>query len=82
MFDDRRSFVTRAFLRAELDLEFKVYAASGADVALLERLRQWNERSPRLTEVQLEQSFIQAFFVETWSYASTGGGGDHTFGCR
>lgn len=78
MFDDRYSFVTRAFLRSELDLEFKVYAQSDSDAALLDRLRRWNRRSNRLTETQLESGFIQTFFVETWGYALTGGGGEHT----
>ena len=77
-FDDKYSFVSRAFLQSELDIEFKVYAESGVDETLLARLRAWNDRSTQMSEVQLEAGFIQAFFVETWGYTPTGAGGDHT----
>ncbi|MEQ1708431.1 MAG: DNA methyltransferase [Terricaulis sp.] len=78
MFDDRLSFVSRAFLRGEFDLEFKVYTQSGADEALLARLRAWDGRSKSLSETQLEGGFIQAFFVETWGCGLAGGGADHS----
>lgn len=78
MFDDRLSFVSRAFLRGEFDLEFKVYTQSGADEALLARLRAWDGRSKSLSETQLESGFIQAFFVETWGCGLAGGGADHS----
>jgi len=42
MFDDSRGFVTRSFLRALLDLEFRVYSADGTDDALKKRLIDWD----------------------------------------
>jgi hypothetical protein len=70
MFDDTRAFVTRAFLRAELDLEYRAYAAED-DEAFLQRLKAWDAR-PVLTETQTEAAFIQAFFVEIWGYGLGG----------
>jgi hypothetical protein len=78
VFDDSRSFVGRAFLQSELNIEFKVYAASGHDETLLARLRDWDRRASTQTERQLEAPFIQAFFVDTWGYAPTGAGVDHS----
>jgi hypothetical protein len=78
VFDDRNSFIGRAFLRSELDLEFKVYSQGGDDAGLMARLSDWDKRSKKLTETQQESAFIQAFFVQTWGYAATGGGGEHT----
>lgn len=43
MFDDSRAFVTRAFLRAEFDLEFRAYVGDGKDAELLQRLRDWDD---------------------------------------
>ncbi|MGZ8408119.1 MAG: hypothetical protein ACXWVJ_08840, partial [Caulobacteraceae bacterium] len=70
MFDDRRAFVSRAFLRAELDLEYRAYAAEH-DADLLTRLREWDERM-QLSETQAEGAFIQKFFVEVWGYGQAG----------
>lgn len=70
MFDDSRSFVTRAFLRAEFDLDFRAYAAEH-DADLLKRLRDWDGRPP-LSETQAEGAFIQTFFVDTWGYGDAG----------
>jgi len=66
MFDDSRSFVTRAFLRAEFELDYRAYTAA-ADAELLKRLRDWDGRL-RLSETQAEGAFTQTFFVETWGY--------------
>ena len=71
MFDDSRAFVTRAFLRSELDLEYKAWAEGGEDPALLERLKAWSKRSKR-KETSAEGAFTQAFFVETWGYGDAG----------
>ena len=70
MFDDSRSFVTRAFLRAEFELDYRAYTAA-ADAELLKRLRDWDGRL-RLSETQAEGAFTQTFFVETWGYAEAG----------
>lgn len=71
MFDDSRSFVSRAFLRSAFDLEYRAYCESDQDAALLARLAEWDRRL-RLSERQAETAFIQTFFVETWGYGETG----------
>jgi hypothetical protein len=70
VFDDSRSFITRAFLRAEFDLDYRAWTEE-RDVALLQRLRDWDERL-RLSETQAEGAFTQVFFVETWDYGESG----------
>ena len=68
MFDDSHSFITRAFLRAAFDLDYRAYAAD-RDAELLKRLRDWDGRL-RLSETQAEGAFTQTFFVDTWGYRS------------
>lgn len=72
MFDDRRSFVSRAFLRAELELDFRAWREDGRDNDLLTRLRAWDTRVQALTETQAEGAFTQTFFVDTWGYGESG----------
>lgn len=70
MFDDSHSFITRAFLRAEFDLDYRAYTAAG-DAELLRRLSDWDGRL-RLSETQAEGAFTQTFFVDTWGYGESG----------
>jgi hypothetical protein len=70
MFDDSRAFVTRAFLRAELDLEFRAFSAE-QDAQLKDRLTAWADRL-QLKETSAEGAFVQTFFVETWGYGEAG----------
>lgn len=79
MFDDRNSFVSRAFLRSELELEYRAYLGEGLDDSLLERLKAWDKRI-RLSEIQAEGAFTQTFFVDTWGYGESGrvAQADHT----
>jgi hypothetical protein len=70
MFDDSRSFITRAFLRAEFDLDYRAYTAE-RDAELLKRLRDWDGRL-RLSETQAEGAFTQTFFIDTWGYGEAG----------
>ena len=70
MFDDSRSFITRAFLRAEFDLDYRAYTAE-QDAELLKRLEDWDGRL-RLSETQAEGAFTQTFFVDTWGYGEAG----------
>ena len=70
MFDDRRSFITRAFFRAEFDLDYRAYTAE-RDAEVLNRLRDWDGRLP-LSETQAEGAFTQTFFVDTWGYGELG----------
>lgn len=79
MFDDSRSFITRAYLRSALDIEFQAYCESEADSLLLARLSDWDRRL-KLSEKQAETAFIQTFFVDIWGYGETGrvGVDEHT----
>jgi hypothetical protein len=70
MFDDSRSFITRAFLRATYELDYRAYTAE-QDAELLRRLRDWDGRL-RLSETQAEGAFTQTFFVDTWGYGEAG----------
>ena len=71
MFDDSRSFITRAFLRAEFDLDYRAAHTAERDAELLARLRDWDGRL-RLSETQAEGAFTQSFFVDTWGYGEAG----------
>ena len=75
MFDDSRSFVSRAFLQSIYDSEFKAWLADEFDARLLERLRAW-DATKKQTETQDEAAFIQTFFEEVWGFAATGRAGD------
>ena len=70
MFDDSRSFITRAFLRSEFELDYRAYT-NEHDAILLQRLRDWDGRL-RLSETQAEGAFTQTFFVDTWGYGESG----------
>jgi hypothetical protein len=70
MFDDSRSFITRAFLQAHFALDYRAHTAE-RDAELLRRLRAWDERL-QLSETQAEGAFIQTFFVDTWDYGEAG----------
>jgi len=70
MFDDSRSFVSRAFLRSTLDLDYRTYS-DDADAVLLARLDAWAQRM-KLKETSAEGAFTQAFFVETWGFGEAG----------
>ncbi|MCA3717512.1 MAG: restriction endonuclease subunit M, partial [Brevundimonas sp.] len=70
MFDDSHAFISRAFLRGRLDLEYRAYAAEH-DAALLQRLIAWDERM-QLGETQAEGPFVQTFFEEVWGYGQAG----------
>lgn len=78
MFDDSRSFISRAFLRAEFDLDFRAYRAE-QDGDVLRRLKDWDGRL-HLSETQAEGAFTQTFFVDIWKYGESGrvSESDHT----
>jgi hypothetical protein len=78
VFDDSRSFITRAFLRSEFDLDYRTYTAE-RDAGLLKRLQDWDGRL-RLSETQAEGAFTQTFFVDSWGYGEAGrvSPGDHS----
>jgi hypothetical protein len=70
VFDDSRSFITRSFLRAEFELDYRAYTED-LDAEVLKRLRDWDDRL-RLSETQAEGAFTQTFFVDTWGYGEAG----------
>ncbi|MFZ0267719.1 Eco57I restriction-modification methylase domain-containing protein [Caulobacter sp.] len=70
MFDDSRSFVTRAFLQSSLDIEYRAYD-DAADLQLRARLVAWAARM-KLKETSAEGAFTQTFFAETWGYGDAG----------
>ena len=72
MFDDRRSFVSRAFLRSAFELDFKAWQAEGQDGPILARLKAWDDRLQTLTETQAEGAFTHTFFVDMWGYGESG----------
>ena len=71
MFDDSRSFISRAYLQSIYDIEFKIYREDGRDIELLERLKAWDART-RQTETQDESAFITTFFDELWGFEASG----------
>jgi type I restriction-modification system DNA methylase subunit len=73
--DRFKPLLDRDFLKAELAYEYEDYKASGADSALLERLRGWSKRELK-RETQAEAAFVQRFFVETWGYSGDGAGAE------
>lgn len=79
MFDDKRSFISRGFLRSVLDLEFRAYRDGDTDAALRAKLTDWSNRL-KLPERQAENAFIQTFFADIWGYQESGRGeaGEHT----
>lgn len=52
--------------------EFEAYKSNGTDAALLGRLRNWDQRDPKLSETQTEAAFIRLFFEELWGFWPTG----------
>ena len=79
MFDDSRSFISRAFLQSIFDIEFKAYLVEGKDEAVLAALKLWDGRRV-LNETQAESAFIQTFFADLWGYGEAGRAAaqDHT----
>lgn len=65
MFDDSRAFVSRAFLRSALGMEYLAWSDE-QDGELRARLLNWAGRK-KLKETSAEGAFLQAFFVETWA---------------
>ncbi len=71
MFDERRSFISRAYLQSVFDIEFRAWLADGGDAKVLAALKSWDERLV-LNETQAESAFIQTFFAEFWGYGEAG----------
>lgn len=69
-----KPLIDRDSLRREFTYQFEDFTTSGADTGLLQRLRNWTERSV-LGETQIEGAFIRTFFEEIWGYQPDGQGG-------
>lgn len=77
MFDDSRSFLSRAFLEREWALDYKAWRGGEEEERLLARLRAWADRAD-LRERAAVPALLQVFFADTWGYAQSGSGGEHT----
>jgi Eco57I restriction-modification methylase len=84
MFDDRASFLSRAYLQSMLDFEFRDYLEKGQDNVVLSKLKLWNGRDKKQSETQAEQAFVQVFFVDLWGNGLSGAGHEdnHTLAPR
>ncbi len=67
--------IERTYLRRELTPEYGDWQGSEHESELLQRLRNWVDRQVT-GETQIQDAFVQRFFVETWGYRQDGGGHD------
>jgi len=63
-----------AYLRAAYADEYSAFHNSEIEVALTNRLINWQGRAKNLTETQEEGAFLDAFFRGTWGYRANGEG--------
>ncbi|MEO9168794.1 MAG: DNA methyltransferase, partial [Aestuariivirga sp.] len=77
MFDDRASFLSRAYLQSMLDFEFRDYLDSGKDTGVLTALANWAKRAKDMTETQDESAFIKVFFEGLWGHGLSGAADEH-----
>lgn len=66
-----QSLLSDAYLRAVLDQEFQAFQNGPADLALIERLKNWSEKSFQ-KETSAEGAFINVFFEDIWGYRPSG----------
>ena len=73
------TFLSRAYLRSQWNLDYVAFQDSPEEAALYERLQRWSLRTD-LGESSAEPAFLDEFFRQTWGYAQTGqAGGEMTF---
>lgn len=60
-----------SFLLATWGTDYQAYIDSGADEALLTRLKHWAEKEFQ-KETKAELAFVQIFFGDTWGYTLSG----------
>ena len=73
------TFLSRAYLRSQWNLDYVAFRDSPEERALLERLVRWSRRTD-LGERSAEPAFLEEFFRQTWDYAQAGQeGGETTF---
>lgn len=79
MRENHLTFLSRAYLRSQWNLDYVAFRDSPEEAALYERLQRWSLRTD-LGERSAEPAFLDEFFRQTWGYAQTGqAGGEITF---
>ena len=79
MRENHLTFLSRAYLRSQWNLDYVAFRDSPEEAALYERLQRWSLRTD-LGESSAEPAFLDEFFRQTWGYTQTGqAGGETTF---
>ena len=79
MRENHLTFLSRAYLRSQWDLDYQAFRDSPEETTLHERLVRWSQR-PDLGERSAESAFLDEFFRQTWDYVQPGQeGGETTF---
>ena len=79
MRENHLTFLSRAYLRSQWNLDYVAFRDSPEEAVLYERLQRWSLRTD-LGESSAEPAFLDEFFRQTWGYAQTGqAGGEMTF---
>ena len=79
MFENNPTFIARAYLRSQWNLDYLAFRDSPEEAALYERFERWSQRTD-LGEQSAEPAFIDEFFRQTWGYVQAGQeGGEATF---
>ena len=79
MRENHLTFLSRAYLRSQWNLDYVAFQDSTEETALYERLERWSRRTD-LGERSAEPAFLEEFFRQTWGYAGTGqAGGESIF---
>lgn len=71
MRENHLTFLSRAHLRSQWNLDYVAFRDSPEEAALYERLQRWSWRAD-LGERSAEPVFLEEFFHQTWGYAQTG----------
>ena len=73
------TFLSRAYLHSQWNLDYLAFRDSPEEAALYERLLRWTQRTD-LGERSAEAAFLDEFFQQTWDYVQAGQqGGETTF---
>ena len=79
MYANHLTFLSRAYLRSQWNLDYLAFRDSPEEAALYERLVRWAQRTD-LGERSAEAAFLDEFFRQTWHYIQAGQqGGETTF---
>ena len=79
MRENHLTFLSRAYLRSQWNLDYLAFRNSPEEAVLYERLVRWSKRTD-LGERSAEPAFLDEFFRQTWDYVQAGqDGGETTF---